>query len=125
MMSSPPNEIQLSLAQAQDALNAGRMDEAAQLGRQILSKDPAHTGALHILGLVALAGGRNDDALQLLEQAAGLDRGDALLHMRLGIARALNKQYESAIATLEFAARLVLRPTSTTFTSILRLHWAS
>ena len=116
MNANAPDEIHLALSKAEDAIRAGQMEEAAGICRQLLTISPAQPNALHILGLVALAARRNDEALGLLEDAARPDTNNALLFMRLGIARALSKQ--TSVLSTHCKLQPSLRQISTTCTSI-------
>jgi tetratricopeptide (TPR) repeat protein len=57
------------MALAAEHHQAGRLQEAEQLCRQVLQKDPAHVDALRLLGLIAASSGDLDDAEHLLRQA--------------------------------------------------------
>ncbi len=57
------------MALAAEHHKAGRLQDAEQLCRQVLQKDPRHVDALRMLGLVAAASGDLDDAEHLLRQA--------------------------------------------------------
>jgi hypothetical protein len=48
--------IQIALASHQ----AGRLDEAERIYQQVLQAQPVHPDALHLLGLIACQGGRDD-----------------------------------------------------------------
>ncbi len=57
------------MALAAEHHQAGRLQDAEQLCRQVLQKDPRHVDALRLLGLIAAASGDLDDAEHLLRQA--------------------------------------------------------
>ncbi|MBV8634739.1 MAG: tetratricopeptide repeat protein, partial [Burkholderiaceae bacterium] len=61
--------IRALLLQAVDHHRAGRLAEAEQLYRKVLQTEPREPDANHNLGLIALAVGRRDVALPLLQQA--------------------------------------------------------
>jgi protein O-GlcNAc transferase len=52
---------------------AGRLQEAERLYRQILTQQPEHAVAMHHLGLIAYQAGRNDAAVDLIRRAIALD----------------------------------------------------
>lgn len=56
-------------AEAQSRYQAGALADAADLFQQVLSRDPTHPDALHMLGVVAYQLGQVDAAAALLEQA--------------------------------------------------------
>ncbi len=57
------------MALAAEHHQAGRLQDAERLCRQVLQKDPRHVDALRMLGLIAAASGDLDDAEHLLRQA--------------------------------------------------------
>lgn len=48
---------------------AGQLDAAARVYRQLLEREPAHPDVLHMLGLVAMQQGKSDKALQFIDRA--------------------------------------------------------
>jgi protein O-GlcNAc transferase len=77
---------------------AGRLQEAEQMYRQVLAEQPAHSEAMHLLGLLAHQDGRNDVAMELMRRAAALDSSSPLLYYNLGNAFKVGGQLEEAIA---------------------------
>jgi len=57
------------MARAAEHHKAGRLEEAEQLCRRVLQKEPRHVDALRMLGLIAAAAGDLDEAEKLLRQA--------------------------------------------------------
>jgi tetratricopeptide (TPR) repeat protein/ADP-heptose:LPS heptosyltransferase len=53
--------------------NAGRLQAAEQIYRQVLAQSPEHPEALHLLGVLALQIGRSDVAVDLLQRAVKVD----------------------------------------------------
>jgi len=51
---------------------AGRLNEAEQLYRQILAQQPNHAGALHYLGMVIYRKGQHDAAVDMIRQAIAI-----------------------------------------------------
>jgi tetratricopeptide (TPR) repeat protein len=69
--SPPPSSDPVAMsARAEDAFNAGRYDEAAQLFKELLAIDPRNVELHNELGLTLHYSGRSEQALQAL--AAGL-----------------------------------------------------
>ena len=56
------SNIEQTLGTARALHQAGRLNEAEGLYRQILAVDPDHVEGLHLLGVVAHQGGRNASA---------------------------------------------------------------
>ncbi|MFM7034769.1 MAG: tetratricopeptide repeat protein [Planctomycetia bacterium] len=64
--------------------HAGRFQEAEQLYRAILQRNPQERDALHLLGVIAHQAGRQADAVSLIQQAILLDAAQAKFHNSLG-----------------------------------------
>ncbi len=84
---------------------SGRLDEAARLYRRVLTYEPRHAGALHMLGTVHLAQQRYDEAASLLARAVEAAPEVAAGHYNLGCAlqalgeaRAAADAYDRTIA---------------------------
>ncbi len=87
---------------------AGRLEEAERLYRQVLQGDPKHADALHFLGVIAHQRGRDDVALELLRQAIAQNARVPSFHNNLGnVLKALGR-LEEAVASYHQA--LALRP---------------
>ena len=74
----------------QIALNhhqAGRLQEAEHLYREILFVDPQHPDALHYLGLVYHQTGKEEEAIEYIERAIILMPDNAHYHNTLGVVR--------------------------------------
>jgi predicted O-linked N-acetylglucosamine transferase (SPINDLY family) len=76
---------------------AGRLQQAEQLYRQILTQVPAHARAMHQLGLIAHQVGRDDIAIDLILRAITVDPNCAEAHYDLGIALQARGQLDEAI----------------------------
>ena len=86
----------------------GRLDEAAALYREVLDNEPAHFGALHLLGVVEAQRSRYAEAARLIEQAIRVDPNVAAAHANLGNARHALGAFDEAVASFEQA--LALQP---------------
>jgi tetratricopeptide (TPR) repeat protein len=79
---------QLAIRQAFDLAlqhhQAGRLQKAEQLYRQVLAQQPKHTGAMHLLGVIAHQMGRNDAAVVLIRRAIALNPNYAEAYNNLG-----------------------------------------
>ena len=65
---------------------AGRLKDAEQRYRQVLSADPRQPDALHMLGVLAYQTGQNTAAVELIRQAIRLNGNTASYHSNLGLA---------------------------------------
>ena len=75
---------QLSLQTAVQLHNAGRLAEAEAIYRQILSVQPNHAHALHLLGLIAGRCGHIDAALTLIKRAIAVAPCTPESHVSIG-----------------------------------------
>jgi protein O-GlcNAc transferase len=101
----------MTQARLQDALQlrrAGKLAQAAELYRQILSEEPKHFEALHALGILTYQNGRLEDAERLIRDAvaANPNAADAAYNHACLLQR-LNRLDE---ALLTFDAALAVRP---------------
>ena len=103
---------QLSIQQACELAlqhhQSGRLREAEQLYRQILTEQPQHAGALHNLGLIAHRVGRHDMAVDLFRQAIALMPNWAEAYCNLANALREMGQLDQAIAA--YCQAIAIRP---------------
>lgn len=75
---------------------AGRLEEAEALYRQILGTQPEHADALHFLGVIAAQVGRHDAAVEWIRKAVALAPNNPDAHCNLGVAwRAIGRLDEA------------------------------
>ena len=98
--------IEQTLTVATEHHRAGRTAEAERLYREVLASSPGHPDALHLLGVIALQGGRPSEAAGLIGQAVAGDPTSPLLHANLG--HALHAEGRIREAALSFARALTL-----------------
>jgi len=98
----------MNLQHALTLHRAGRLTEAREIYQQILAMQPHHADALHLLGLVAVADGQRERAVELLSRAVALAPGMAGFHFDLAEALAEIGQAEPAIAS--YRRSLALEP---------------
>ena len=74
----------------------GRLSQAETCYQKILTQDPTHAGALHLLGLVAYQQGRYDRALDCITKAIQRDATKPLYFYNLGLVhQKLNQLHEA------------------------------
>jgi len=83
---------------ALDLHRQGRLPDAERLYRDILSVEPSHRDALHLLGVAAYQGGRHAEALDLIRRAIALDGSHATFHNSLGAVHQALGDLPSAVA---------------------------
>ncbi|MEK7412465.1 MAG: tetratricopeptide repeat protein [Planctomycetota bacterium] len=103
-MVSLPGALQTALQHHQ----AGRLQEAEALYRQILKIQPAHPDAIHLLGMIAYQVGQHQVAIDYISRAITLNPHVAEFQGSLGLAyRALGKLDE---AVAHYRRALTLKP---------------
>ncbi|MFQ5935082.1 MAG: tetratricopeptide repeat protein, partial [Acidiferrobacterales bacterium] len=100
--------LMTELDQALAHHQAGRLEEAEALYREILAQQPDHADALHLLGVMALQSGQPKEAVALIERAIDIDGQVADYHNNLGEALRAQDKLEAAMRAYEKA--LALRP---------------
>jgi tetratricopeptide (TPR) repeat protein len=86
----------------------GRIAEAEQLYRQVLSKTPQHADSLHWLGVIGLQTGNLAPALELISAAVRIRPNEAIYHSNLGLVYQNQARIDQAAACFERA--LALQP---------------
>ncbi len=87
---------------------AGEAEQAEASYRRVLTLEPRHADALHLLGLLAFEAGRHDRARELIERAIRIDPDRPPYHLNLGNVLAALGQPGPAI--IAFTAAIRLRP---------------
>jgi tetratricopeptide (TPR) repeat protein/2-polyprenyl-3-methyl-5-hydroxy-6-metoxy-1,4-benzoquinol methylase len=88
LSSAPGPGTDQLLASAISQHRAGRLAEAEQLYRQVLTADPANADALHLLGIVAHQRGQHETAVDLIGRAIAYGAPLPQFHYNLGLALA-------------------------------------
>jgi tetratricopeptide (TPR) repeat protein len=91
-----PAQLASLLQEAVSFHRAGRLQEAEQLYRQILSSHPRHAETLHMLGLLTYQASKLDMAADLLSKAVAEDSSNARYFFNLGVVRQKQGHAESA-----------------------------
>lgn len=81
-MNGQPNDLQTAVTLHQ----AGELDRAEALYRDVLRATPSQPDALHLLGVIEHQRGRNEAAVELIAQAISVCPGHATYHNNLGAA---------------------------------------
>lgn len=97
-----------TLQQARERHQAGNLDAAETLYRQVLATDPRQPDALQLLGLIAHQVGQHAAAVQLIVQALEIQPANADAHNNLGNALHALGEMDEAIASYRTA--LALQP---------------
>jgi predicted O-linked N-acetylglucosamine transferase (SPINDLY family) len=101
-MATIPQALAIALQHHQ----AGRLQAAEQIYRQILQAEPNQADAWHLLGLVANQVGRQDVAVEYIGRAIGLNGKVAAFHCNLGVALSDQWKLDEAIACYRRALEL-------------------
>jgi tetratricopeptide (TPR) repeat protein len=75
-----------SLAIAVQHHQAGRLQAAEQIYRQVLAVQPNHADAIHLLGVIASQAGKHEVAVEYIGRAITLNGSAAVFHNNLGLA---------------------------------------
>jgi tetratricopeptide (TPR) repeat protein len=97
-----------TLRQAVAIHQQGKLVEAEELYRQIVSSEPDHFDALQLLGTIKLQQGNNEEAVNLITAALRIKGNSAEALWNLGIALGRLNRHDEALASYENA--LALRP---------------
>ena len=105
---SNPERAKAFLASALQKHVAGNWAEAEQIYREILTLEPRHADAIHLLGVIAHQTGKHDIAIEQIRRAIAINPSVAEFHNNLGEAyRAL---HQFAEAELHYRKALSLNP---------------
>jgi tetratricopeptide (TPR) repeat protein len=100
--------LRVKLAEALYHHRAGRLDDAEQIYRQILSLDGQNADSLHLLGMVEFQRGHHDAAAHMIRQAIDLNGDQAAYHSNLAIVLRAQDKLDEAAACCRRA--LALKP---------------
>lgn len=103
-MTAIPDALVLALQHHQ----AGRLQEAEVLYRQILQVEPDHPDALHLLGLIARQVGQHETAVELIARA--IARKPAFAEAYYNLANVLNEQGKWEQAAAHYRHALAIKP---------------
>ncbi len=98
--------MQQVFANAVRCHQAGNLNEAERLYRQVLAAVPHHAHSLHLLGAVAYQMGRHDVAVDLIGKAIAIDAKSAEFHSSLSLALAAQGKLDEAITCYRRAVDL-------------------
>ncbi len=100
--------ISEALAIAIQHHQAGRLQAAEQIYRQILAVEPNHADAWDLLGVIAHQVGKHEVAVEYIARAVGLNENSAAFHNNLGGAYRALRRIPEALAC--FRRALELKP---------------
>ncbi len=98
--------VRALLAEATGHHQAGRLQQAESLYREILRQDPHQPDAYHLLGLLAYRVGNLDQAVDLIGKAIGEDAGNAVFQFNLGVVRQKQGRLDQAVEAYRQAISL-------------------
>ena len=105
-MQPSPQQLQQAVDHAIRLHQAGRVDEAERIYRQVLQHDPNQPDALHLLGLIAHHAGVRQQAVELMSRAIAVAPNVALYRVNLAkVFRALGR-WSDATASARRAVEL-------------------
>jgi len=96
---SPAERLDRLLQVATEHEQAGRLDPAENILRQVLAEAPERHGAVHLMGIVAFRKGDPTQSVQLMERSIALAPGTALYHRNIcEVYRTLGRFDEALVA---------------------------
>ena len=98
--------ISEALAIAIQHHQAGRLQAAEQIYRQILAAEPNHADAIHLLGVIASQVGKHEIAVEYIQRAIRLQGNAAFFHNNLGEAYRALRRIPEAVACYRRALEL-------------------
>jgi predicted O-linked N-acetylglucosamine transferase (SPINDLY family) len=98
--------VREALAMAVAHHQAGRLQVAEQIYRQVLALEPDHADALHLLGIIAHQGGKHEIAIEYIGRAISRHGTNATFHNNLGDAYRALGRFSEAIASYRRALQL-------------------
>ncbi len=102
------NDVHATLGEAVRQHQAGQIDKAALLYRQVLTTEPDNADALHLLGMVALQQGRPDEAAEWIAKAIARHDRNASYHFHHALALQTLDDLDGAVAG--YGRALALNP---------------
>src|SRR5580692_11573127 len=105
-------------AEASRLRGMGRIDDAQEICRQILAREPAHVQSLNLLGLMAQASGDHRSAVKMFAKAIASDEVNDACHYNIGNSYQALGNRAKAIA--HFSKALVFGMDEKAFTFILQ-----
>jgi SAM-dependent methyltransferase/tetratricopeptide (TPR) repeat protein len=102
-------------AQASRSHGVGRINEAQEICRQILAREPAHVQSLNLLGLMAQASGDHRVAVKMFAKAIASDEVNAACHYNVGNSYQALGDRTKAIAHFSKALALGMDEKAVTF----------
>jgi tetratricopeptide (TPR) repeat protein len=87
-------------------MQAGNVQQAESLLRQIIDEVPSQPDAYHLLGIIAYQAGRYDEAVAAIRHAVSLNPGAADFHTNLGLALQAVGRVDEAVAHYLHALRI-------------------
>ncbi len=107
ILTPPPQlSVEQALAQAGQQVDAGQLQSAERILRQILQRQPRNAFALHLLGIIAHHAGRAELAVELIGKAIEILPTNAQFHTNRGEMCRILKRLDEAIHHGEQAVRL-------------------
>ncbi len=106
LMQPPPMPVEQALMLAGQKVDAGELQGAEAILRQVLQRQPRNAYAVHLLGVIAHHAGRAELALELIGKAIEILPTNAQFHTNRGEMCRMLKRLDEAITHGEQAVRL-------------------
>jgi tetratricopeptide (TPR) repeat protein len=100
------NSVAQTLELAVQHHQAGRLESAARLYREIVRLDPRHADALHLLGIASHQRNKSRTAVEYISRAIAVNGSTAIYHSNLGAAYQALGEIDAAIECFHEALRI-------------------
>ncbi len=98
--------VSKTLSMAVGHYQAGHLQQAEAMFRQVVAAQPNNADALHCLGVIAYQTGRHDRALGLVDKAIARNKGVAAYHSSRGAVLVQLGRHDAAIASFKRAIKI-------------------
>ena len=96
-----------ALTLAQQHYQAGRLQDAEELCRQVVAAEPNHPDAIHLLGVIHCQTGNTELAVEYIERAIALQGNNGVYHNSLGMVFKVQGKLDEAVACYRRALELM------------------
>jgi tetratricopeptide (TPR) repeat protein len=100
------NQLEQILDVATQKHQAGQLNEAENLYRQVLNQNPNHPDALHLLGVIAFQVKRIDAATDLIQRAIQINPNVPDYHSNMGLIMVAQGRLDQAVACYQRALKV-------------------
>ncbi|ARU55009.1 TPR repeat-containing protein [Oleiphilus messinensis] len=105
-VSQPPLDVSQALQMAIQYHNTGKLSQAEAIYRQILTVQPSHADANHLLGVIGIQMGKHAPAIELIKKAIQINPALTPAYNNLGLALCEIGSLDDALACFQHTLKL-------------------